>query len=339
MLNKENLLYFFLTGKIKLSQYDYKFMANLQGMIHQSNRVTSGQAGLFDTLIGKYARQLSKHGLNKDELTRLEWKAEYLESTPEYTGAVLSMQNNMLTMRVPFNKNFIAKFKDIYDNPFKWDREEKIYKTNFSTRAFKMAYMASAKYFPTVQYCDQLTALLDKINQYAAPIWDPTLVQVHGHFLIAASNEYLDEAIKDIQLNDEPIILFTLSKYGIKTHPALCEGSTKKTFAANRLVEVRIEDLDTLISYCDELGCPNFILGHGLRRVSNSKVQTAIGKHNQSPSRLRAATTTSSDWAIPQGDTLDRILLQMTSGTVPTSFGGSIAKIVKLTDSTPIEVK
>jgi hypothetical protein len=338
MLNKENLLYFFLTGKIKLSQYDYKFMTNLQGMIHQSNRVTSGQSSLFDTLISKYARQLSKHGLYKDELIGLSWKAEYTQSTPEYTGAVVSIKNDMLTLRVPFNKNFITKFKEIPDNPFKWDREEKIYKTKFSTRAFKMAHMASIKYFPTVQYCNELTILLDKINQYAAPIWDPTLVQINGHFLIAASNEYLDEAIKDIELTDDPKNLLELSKYGIKTHPALCEGSIKKAFAATRHVEVGMEDLDNFISYCDELGCARFILGQGLGRgtTGNSKVQKAIGRHNESLSRRQDASTIA-HWELPQGDTLDRILLQMTSGIIPTSF--RIIKTVKLTDSTPIEVK
>ena len=57
MKNKEQLLYFFLQGKISLSQYDYKFMANLQTMIQNQNRVTSNQADLFDKLISKYKNE------------------------------------------------------------------------------------------------------------------------------------------------------------------------------------------------------------------------------------------------------------------------------------------
>ena len=54
MKNKEQLLYFFLQGKISLSQYDYKFMANLQSIIQNNMRVTSNQAELFGKLISKY---------------------------------------------------------------------------------------------------------------------------------------------------------------------------------------------------------------------------------------------------------------------------------------------
>ena len=112
MKNKEQLLYFFLQGKISLSQYDYKFMANLLGMIQNKDRVTTNQAELFDHLISKYKKQLTKNGYDKDTLKVLPWKTMLVESTPEYTGATVYMLNDDIIISVPFNKGFISAFRN-----------------------------------------------------------------------------------------------------------------------------------------------------------------------------------------------------------------------------------
>ena len=109
-----------------MSQYDYKFMANLQTMIQRDQRVTTGQATLFDNLISKYKKQLSKLGLDKAELKELEWNSTLVESTAEYTGASVILLNDELTFRVPFNKTFISKFREVKDNTFVWDKERKL---------------------------------------------------------------------------------------------------------------------------------------------------------------------------------------------------------------------
>ena len=94
MENKDQLICFFLSGKISLSQYDYKFMSNLLSLAKNRNRVTTNQAGLFSKLIGKYARQLAKQGLNSNELSALPWKTEVVESTEEYTGAKVMIEDD-----------------------------------------------------------------------------------------------------------------------------------------------------------------------------------------------------------------------------------------------------
>ena len=66
---------FFLNGRVSLSQYDYKFMANLQGLIQNENRVTTNQAKLFDRLVEKYTKQLTKHGFTVSELVVVQPEA------------------------------------------------------------------------------------------------------------------------------------------------------------------------------------------------------------------------------------------------------------------------
>jgi hypothetical protein len=151
MTNKEQLLYFFLQGKISLSQYDYKFMANLQTIIQNNARVTSNQADLFDKLISKYKKQLVRQGLVKEELKELPWKTMIVESTSEYTGAVVSLRDNELNIRVPFNKSFISEFRNVPNNAFEWDKETKSYSATFGTTALKVAHSVLPKFFSTVR--------------------------------------------------------------------------------------------------------------------------------------------------------------------------------------------
>jgi hypothetical protein len=55
--------------------------------------------------------QLTKNGYVKEELKSLPWKTLIVESTSEYTGALVSMIDDLLTIRVPFNKQFISQFR------------------------------------------------------------------------------------------------------------------------------------------------------------------------------------------------------------------------------------
>lgn len=345
MLNKENLLYFFLTkGKINLSHYDFNFMSNLQSMIHRSARVTSGQAELFDVLISKYARQLAKHGLDKDELKRLSWKAECVESTPEYTGAVVSVDAGILKLRVPFNKNFIRKITDTVDSLFMWNREEKLYMTDFSTVAFKIAHTIPQKYFQTIQYSDELNVLLEKINSFGTTaIWDPTLKKVNGHFVIAASNEWLDCAIKDIELNDDPKTLLTLSTYGINIDPAICVGNKKLEFAASRIVEIEFADIETIIGWCKELGCTTIMLGRGaqtgMSRMRVKKLTEVYGLDCIYSFTIQPVLGLFEEGEVPSEEEVDdyTVLIQHTSAVTPVPK--SVCKTIIVKNSDPIEVK
>ena len=185
---KEHLLHFFLQGKLSLSQYDYRFMTNLQMMIHNSNRVTSNQADLFDKLISKYAKQLAKDGLDKEELKNLSWKTLLVQSTPEYTGASISLSDDVITVRVPFNKNFISCFRSVDDNPFVWIREDKVYRAPFSTAALKILYNFLPNHFKTT-YCEVLQGVIQDLKEREGLIWEPTFIKVCDSIILAAANQ------------------------------------------------------------------------------------------------------------------------------------------------------
>jgi hypothetical protein len=259
---KEHLLYFFTKGKISLSQYDHKFLANLQMILHRDKRVTTNQANLFDKLIGKYAKQLSKNGYNSEQLLVLPWKSLVVESTVEYTGARVSLENDTLVVKVPFNKNFIADFRDIPHNMFEWNREDKRYKSEFSTSALKILYYTLPKYFPSVTYCDTLNEIFSELTKFEAKYWEPTLTSINDRLTIVAVNYILGDLIKDIELDLNPKTIYKLSMLGIKVDPSLMDNP-KLNFAGNFEVEVDLDELATIAEWIKELGAP-VIYGRGL---------------------------------------------------------------------------
>ena len=332
MNNKEQLLYFFLNGKISLSQYDYKFMANLQTMIQNKDRVTSNQATLFDNLISKYKKQLTKNGFDKDTLKALPWKTMVVESTPEYTGATVSLYDNDIVIKVPFNKPFISAFRQVKNNNFEWNRDTKMYRAPFSTTALKIANTELGKYFDTVRFDDQLSSLLDDINTYYAEVYDPTLYVVNDRPIIVAINSVLGELIKDMVIQVDPKTLFRLSLMGINIDERVYATNPKLEFASKRVYEMEIDQVETAISWMKSLGCNNVVIGRGLRtQLNQDTLNELISKYGMNPLGPMAFGK------LPEGVNM---LLQHTSNIdIRNAFAGQISKTVVLKDSRPIEVK
>jgi hypothetical protein len=332
MTNKEQLLYFFLQGKISLSQYDYKFMANLQTLIQNNSRVTSNQADLFDKLISKYKKQLVRQGLVKEELKELPWKTMIVESTTEYTGAVVLLRDDELNIRVPFNKSFISEFRNVRNNTFEWSKETKTYSAPFGTSALKVAYTTLPKFFSTVRYDDDLQTIIDELKQYEGLIWNPTLTKYNGELFVTAINPILAELIKDTELTLEPQIIFNLTCMGITIDSKLYEASEKLKFAASWVYEVELSDVENTIGWMKNVGCENVVIGRGLRStISQEHLSSMIEKYGMKPMGPLSYGN------LPEGVSM---LMQHTSNVDSrTPFTGQISKTVVLKDSRPIEVK
>lgn len=331
MNNKEQLLYFFLQGKISLSQYDYKFMANLQTMIRDKNRVTSNQAELFDKLIGKYKKQLTKNGYDIDVLLSLGWKTYLVESTDEFTGAFVSIKDDGLVIRVPFNKTFINSFREVKYNPYVWDKESKLYIAPFSTTAFKIAASRLQKYFPSVNFCDESQAILNDIAKLDSEIWNPTLVRVGDSLIVAAASPVLAELISEIDLKLDSATLFKLTQLGVTISPSLNITEPKLLFASTRVYEVELTQIESVISWMKSLGCKNVVMGRGLRNIINQDGLThMIEKYGMT------SVGPMSFGKLPDGLTM---MIQHTSNIDTRAYSGTISKTVVLKDSRPIEVK
>jgi hypothetical protein len=333
MKNKEQVLYFFLQGKISLSQYDYKFMANLQSMIQKDNRVTTNQAELFGKLISKYNKQLVKQGFVKEELKALPWKTMIVESTSEYTGAVVSMRENNINIRVPFNKTFISAFRNVKNNEFDWNKETKSYSAPFSTNSLKITHYTLPNFFPTVRYDDELQGIIDELQQYEGLIWNPTLMNVNGNLTVVSATTELAEVINDITLSLDSRTLFKLSRMGIEIHPTLIAKDPMLQFASSRVHEVEITEVERVIGWMKSIGCENVLLGRGLRslNMNDDMLSNLIEKYG-----MKAVKGTIFG-RLPEGVS---ILMQHTT---PTGFNGyeagNICKTIVLKDSRPIEVQ
>lgn len=332
MNNKEQLLYFFLNGKVSLSQYDYKFMANLQIMIQNKNRVTSNQSTLFDNLISKYKKQLTKNGLVIEELKALPWKTEVVESSEEYTGATISLYDNDLIIKVPFNKPFITNFRNVKHNKFVWDRDNKFYRAEFSTTSLKLAYDSLPKYFNTLKLDDTIKALIDNVNEYYSEIYNPTLCLIKGRPVVLAVNEVLGEMINEMTLNTDATTLFKLSSMGITIHEDIYKNDSRLEFASKRVFEYDIDKVETVISWMKSLGCNNVVIGRGLKTyLHQEKLNELISKYGMNP------VGPISYGSLPKGNSM---LLQHTSSIdMRNSFTGNVSKTVVLKNSRPIEVK
>lgn len=328
MQKKEQVLYFLLNGNINLSQYDYKFLGNLQTMITRDKRITSNQSDLFDKLLSKYAKQLKKQGISSENIKLLSWDTMKVESTLEYTGAIVSIVNDDITIRVPFNKSFITAFRDIPNNPFNWNKELKLYVSAFGTVALKIATTKLNKFFHTVQYCDNIKKLLADIQTHDAMVWNPTLTMVNDKLLIAACTEVLWEKIADIKLSLDPKVLSTLSRFGIVTDPKLVENDPVLKFASQRIIHVDITEVQQIVDMIKKLDYPICFSGPGggysnlakefMQIMHNNKIKTSV--YNSNINQIIITTR--------ESDTIK------SSTNYP-----KMAKMIVVKDSRPVEIK
>lgn len=249
--HKEDIIYFFLKSKIRLSSHDHKFISNLLMLIGKNSYITSNQANLFEKLIKKYERQISKNGESIDNFVDLKWKSEIKESSILYTGASIFLEAEYVKIKTPFNKKFINALKS--QNYFVWDNENKNYKALFRTKAIKYALEIVSEFFKDVRICDSLKLILNKIENYKNLIWNPTLKESNGFYYIANINETLFKLLKDVELNDNPYVLYQLSKMGIDIDDNIIKSDPFKKFASEFICHVDIDELRNVSSYLRDL--------------------------------------------------------------------------------------
>lgn len=339
---KEHLLHFFLQGKISLSQYDYKFMANLQTMIQNNMRVTSNQADLFDKLVSKYAKQLTKVALVHAELKVLPWKTMVVESTPEYTSAKASLFEDVITLRVPFNKAFISYFRSIEGNPFEWFKEEKLYRAPFSTVALKTLYHTLPKHFAVVNYCEVLNNILEDLKQYEGLIWEPTLMNINDRIVMGAANPAVIDLISNIDLSITTDTLYKLSRYQFPVHPNFYRDDARLKFAYEYVTEIDIDNLVQVASWMRHLKVQRVLLD----RVLSTNLNRVLPTDRNLRSEIEAAFTGISvvPFSTMGHDSMPprSFLLQAHShfnNRLNTYASYNIDKIVVLKNARPVEVK
>jgi hypothetical protein len=73
-------LIFFMKKEMRLSRYDSKFLANVERLIQDTNKVTSNQVSLLQKIIRTYTAQFAKREMFVEELVQLPWNAVIVQS-------------------------------------------------------------------------------------------------------------------------------------------------------------------------------------------------------------------------------------------------------------------
>lgn len=249
---KDQLTNYMVAGYVHLSKKDYGFFNNIKQTI-VDKPVTSNQDKLFNKLLAKYQRQLTKLNHDVTLLNQLPWRVPVVETKQEYLYAHVSINDDVIIIKSPFNTRFVQKFRKLALNDFVWDKTKKVYEAPFTTYQLKIAVETVNECYESIVYCDKVKEILNNVNQYALiKYWEPTLVKINNNLYIVSINNSLYEAIKDIDLNDDPETFYKLSQYGVKIDDSLITDDYKK-FAAEYITEIDSEYLEDVAVWLKNL--------------------------------------------------------------------------------------
>lgn len=252
----KHVVHFMTSGKVKLSRQDAKFLSNVDQIIRNQATITTNQVGLFNHILRKYERQVSKHGLDVNVLIALPWNISIVESSKQFTQARVTLADGLILLKCPYNNKFINALREHrYSDQIIWDKLSKQYKATFSNTVLKIVIELVFKHYEHVQCCDKTISIMDELVSYeTAKYWNPTLVKVGENYIIAGINERLDNLLKNIVLSDDPIILHHLSKHAINIDEAIPKTPLQK-FAATYNVHIDYSDIEQLVEWLVELKC------------------------------------------------------------------------------------
>jgi hypothetical protein len=280
--NIKHLCYYMSGGKIRLSRQDAHFINSLINLIATKSQVTSNQVGLFNHILRKYERQFSKLNLDVNKLMALPWVTTIVESTAQYTDAYLSLDSGKIIFRSPYNTKFLKQLReDDHSEFFTWKKDKRQFEANYNTMALKSIVELAFKHYETVNCCSTIIKLMDELAQYDnIRYWVPTLVKVNDNYLIAATNEALDNIINNIELNDDPYTLNYLCKHAINIDEAITD-TPEKLFAAIYNPIVDYNNCDDLVSWLHHIKCDGIYLEHKHKEDKNwEKLRVAISRSN-----------------------------------------------------------
>jgi hypothetical protein len=272
--NKEQLIYYMATN-LRLSRYDIRFLLNLEKISLVKKRITSNQVELVDKLIEKYERQFVKNQMFIKDLAKLPWKTLVVETTDEYTSAHIGILNDNLILKTPYNKAFITAFRSLSESSFVWDNTNKYYIADLSTFSLKLAINMVTKFFNEVRYSDNVKKLLDQLSYYKdIKYWTPTMVCANSNYMIACTNNALNESIKHITLNTELTTLAELVTYGIQIDESILRTDEEK-FAGSYNPKIELNNICDIVPWLQNINC-DYVSVSGIGLSTNLKFKNDL---------------------------------------------------------------
>jgi len=236
---------------------------------------------LLHRLIYKYRRQFTQYELFVEKLVDLPWNGiTVVESSPQFTEGYISIVNNEILFKCPFNRNFIDEFRKIELNNFKWDKDKRHYISDYSIHSLKILINTSKKFFQKINFCSVTQSLLDEIEIYKdIKYWQPTLVKRHEQLYIVACNSSLDEALNDLKLSTNVNTLLTLSRHGINIDESFYEDDEKLKFVSEYNTTIDQDNIFKFVEWLKEIKCDLiFLSGINSINVAKRKLITELDK-------------------------------------------------------------
>ena len=257
---KEQLVHYLLQN-ISLGTYDKRFLNNLQQIQFVQRRpATSNQAELLDKITLRYFKQLKRKEIDANEMVKLPWSMEPIDSVPEYTDAFCTIKDDIIEVRTPYKKDFVTDIKksDIFLN---WNRENKTWSGVYCEHILKHFIDCLDKHFQVIRYCDKTVEIINSFAEYEeATCWNPTLKLVNGNLLIAGINNALNEATKDIPLTISPETFAKLSMHGVKIDNDLINDDPLFKFATETSTVRKYNEIANIVSELKSLGCDLIVI-------------------------------------------------------------------------------
>ena len=341
LLNAEEVLDLML-NHCSLSRYDQKFFYNLQlNNILSRNPITSNQAKLFTKVVKKYVKQLSLHKVDANIAAELPWTLKIIESSPDYTHAHISIEDDELILRCPYKQAFVQEFRD--KSVMVWNREKKQYNTDFGLYKLKVVISSVMKHYDQIKFCDKIQNIVNEISTLDEnACWEPTLTICNDRLYIFNLNESLDKALHNVELNTELSTLALLCAYGINVSEKLKKELFKKhapedvTFAINRQNVWEVTDVVGLSDKLKKINC-DYTLHLSIHQTTESenyhKILANLVDFPVQSSNMRKLTIAVKDYKMPV------ICKSMSAYTFSGAGCYYAGKIINLVNSNPIDIK
>lgn len=274
----DQLLYF-MKNHIHLSRYDEKFIENISTL----SNVTTNQVILLHRLIFKYRRQFIKHEMFVEKLVELPWNVNVVESSPQYTEGHVSIVDDIIYFRCPFNRNFIDEFRKIPLNMFVWNKQKRHYEALYNVYSLKILLKTAEKFFPKVHLYEDTQKMLNELKPFEPMLyWQPTLIERNNNLFIAATNSSLEAALGDLKLSANENTYLTLSKHGVTIGAEFYENDERLEFMCKYNPCIEQTDIHKLVNWLKDIKCDMVYL-FGLssvnlikRKITESLVEADI---------------------------------------------------------------
>lgn len=330
----------FMIASLRLSNYDRDFLNNLTLYVIKNNYITSNQDRLFKRVARNYQRQFNQHKLNVDDLLVLPWSCKIIPSSPEYTNASISIEDNKIILRTPYKKDFISSMRKNPVYGLEWNKEQRQYEMNFSLYTIKKVLSLCVDHFEDINFSDDITQIVERISVYdGAKYWDPTIILKNDKLYIIACTDYLYDAIKDIPFELDLKTISKLVSYGITVDDSVKEyfynnhSREKVKFATEFITTFESSLLPVMFGWLKEFGCNTvgeFNLFTGVNPLWREGYISSLNK-------LQMKHVTSSEIENLQGE--DVAILTSRGGAAPIANKPvKLYKFIKCVNSQPINL-